>query len=77
MIEKGADIEAKNHKGMTSLMLAARLSQHPEMVQLLIDQGADVNARCNDGKKAIDYAKGNENLKDTAAYQQLLEMSKE
>jgi ankyrin repeat protein len=57
-------------------MLAARLSQHPEMVQLLIDQGADVNARCKDGNKAIDYAKENEDLKDTAVYQRLLELSK-
>jgi serine/threonine-protein phosphatase 6 regulatory ankyrin repeat subunit A/serine/threonine-protein phosphatase 6 regulatory ankyrin repeat subunit B len=77
LIDHRANLEAENNDGRTALMLAARLSQHPEMVQLLIDQGADVNARCNDGKKAIDYAKGNENLKDTAAYQQLLEMSKE
>lgn len=76
LIDHRANLEAENNDGRTALMLAARLSQHPEMVQLLIDQGADVNARCKDGNKAIDYAKENEDLKDTAVYQRLLELSK-
>jgi len=41
--------------GMTALMFAARDST-PEMVQLLLDYGADKNIKSNDGKTAYDYA---------------------
>ena len=41
--------------GMTALMFAARDST-PEMVQLLLDYGADKNIKSTDGKTAYDYA---------------------
>ena len=41
--------------GMTALMFAARDSI-PEMVQLLLDYGADKNIKSTDGKTAYDYA---------------------
>lgn len=40
---------------MTALMFAARDST-PEMVQLLLDYGADKSMKCSDGKTAYDYA---------------------
>ena len=40
---------------MTALMFAARDST-PEMVQLLLDCGADKNIVSSDGKTALDYA---------------------
>lgn len=41
--------------GMTALMFAARDSA-PEMVQLLLDYGADKSIKSTDGKTAYDYA---------------------
>lgn len=41
--------------GITALMFAARDST-PEMVQLLLDYGADKNIKSTDGKTAYDYA---------------------
>ena len=41
--------------GMTALMFAARDSA-PEMVQLLLDYGADKSIKSSDGKTAYDYA---------------------
>lgn len=41
--------------GMTALMFAARDST-PEMVQLLLDYGADKSIKSTDGKTAYDYA---------------------
>ena len=55
----------------------AAASTTPEIVTLLLEKGASALARDYDGYQAIDYAKENEDLKDTAVYQQLLEMSKE
>lgn len=39
----------------TALIFAA-MSSTPEMVQLLLDYGADKNIKCSDGKTAYDYA---------------------
>ena len=41
--------------GMTALMVAARNST-AEMVELLLDYGADKSMKCPDGKTAYDYA---------------------
>ena len=49
-------------------MLAAVFSSTPEIVQLLIDKGANALTKCKAGKKAIDYAKENEKLVGTQAY---------
>ena len=49
-------------------MFAVALSSTPEIVQLLIDKGANALAKCKAGKKAIDYAKENEKLVGTQAY---------
>ena len=43
-LERGADLSAINDDGMTPLHLAAKYSG-PEIVELLLDHGAEVNAR--------------------------------
>ena len=43
-LERGADLSVINDDGMTPLHLAAKYSS-PEIVELLLDYGADVNAR--------------------------------
>ena len=44
----GADIEAQDNDGLTSLMRASA-NGHIEIAQLLIDNGANINAKDNDG----------------------------
>ncbi len=68
LIDNKAEIEARNNNSWTPLMFAAGFSSTPEIVQMLIDKGANALAKCKAGKKAIDYAKENEKLVGTQAY---------
>ena len=52
LIEKGADIDAKDKTGSTALMWAAR-DNSLEMVKLLIEKGADVMLENNEGNTAL------------------------
>ena len=52
--EKCCDVN-DNSVGRTALMFAARDST-PEMIQLLLDYGADKDCKSNEGKTAYDYA---------------------
>jgi len=52
LIDKGADVKAKNTDGNTALHTAAFFCK-PKMVALLIENGADVNAKNSDGETAL------------------------
>ena len=52
LVEKGADVDARDDTGVTALMNAA-WDQRLELVEFLIEKGADVNARDQDGKTAL------------------------
>ena len=56
-LERGADVNARDPKGRSVLMMLA-ISERvtPEMVQALIDRGADVHAKSPQGLNALDYA---------------------
>lgn len=57
LIEAGADVNAKEGtESFTPLMTAAALGQ-PEIVQLLLDNGADKTVADDDNDKAIDHAR--------------------
>ena len=71
LLEKGAELEARDTDGWTPLMFAAAASSTPEIVALLIEKGADALAKDKEGKKAIDHAQENEKLKGTPAYWKL------
>ena len=71
LLEKGAELDARNTGGWTPLMVAAGNSSTPEIVQLLLEKGADALAKDKEGKKAIDHAQKNEKLKGTPAYWKL------
>lgn len=51
LLNRGADVNARDDRGRTALMVAAGLSD-PGMVRLLLSKGADVSARGNDGYTA-------------------------
>ena len=60
MIETyGYDVNDKNDKGQTTLIFAverATTADSCEMISLLIDKGADLNVKDDDGHTAYDYA---------------------
>lgn len=54
-LEYGADPNERVN-GRTLLMYAARYNK-TDIMELLIQNGADLNAKCSQGKTALDYAK--------------------
>ena len=44
LIDRGADVNARNEHGQTPLHLAAYRSEDPEIFALLLDSGADIEA---------------------------------
>ncbi len=65
-IEKGADLNARNHFGETPLFYAARFGNR-ELIGLLIRHGADIHAMADDGRNVLHAAvlnqdKGNADL---------------
>jgi ankyrin repeat protein len=57
LIERGADVNAVNSRGMTAMHYAARTGDDPA-VQLLADHGAKLNARDRLGRTPTDMANG-------------------
>jgi ankyrin repeat protein len=50
LLEKGADVNAKNGFGETPLHCACKQGHEENVVSLLLENGAEVNAQGNDGK---------------------------
>lgn len=48
LLDHGADLEEPNDEGYTPLMEASREGHH-YVVELLLDRGANVNAKIDDG----------------------------
>ena len=58
LLKAGANVNAKDVRGMTPLMLAvATDSPDPRIVRLLLDRGADTEVKSTDGERALDWAK--------------------
>jgi ankyrin repeat protein len=58
LIKAGANVNAKDVRGMTPLMFAvATDSPDPRIVRLLLDHGADTAVKSTDGERALDWAK--------------------
>ena len=55
LLEKGAEIEAKDNDGNTPLH-SASIREHLEVVKLLLEKGADVNAKSNAGQTPLHSA---------------------
>ncbi len=53
------DVNARNISGWTPLMVASMYNSNKEVVQMLIDNGADVNARDEVGNTALEEASRN------------------
>uniref|UniRef100_UPI0026312A47 ankyrin repeat domain-containing protein n=1 Tax=uncultured Brachyspira sp. TaxID=221953 RepID=UPI0026312A47 len=61
LLDKCADINAKDNDGKTALMLASS-NGDLEVVKLLIDKGADVNAKDDYNRTALMLASYNGHL---------------
>jgi len=58
LIDAGAQVNARDIRDMTPLMLAVSSeTQDPEVVRLLLQKGADVKAKSNLGETALDWAR--------------------
>lgn len=55
LVERGADVNAKDGDGMTPLIKAASAG-HPDLVRLLLAKGADMNVTDSSGRSAWTYA---------------------
>jgi len=55
LVDRGANVQAKNMHNWTPLMMAAT-SSRPEIAHLLIEKGADLQARDDAGRTALDWA---------------------
>ncbi|KAA0166638.1 hypothetical protein FNF27_07469 [Cafeteria roenbergensis] len=52
LLDRGADVEAREEDGWTAVMVAAS-NGHESTVELLLDRGADVTATNADGETAL------------------------
>ena len=63
----GANVNAKTETDFGSTLLhGAAIGEHKEIIELLIDNGADVNAKTNDGRTPLDGAMRFYNHPETA-----------
>jgi len=58
MVERGADVNARNDAGQTPLMVAATQSGSEKLIEQLVFQGADIRARDKNGMTALMHAAG-------------------
>eukprot|EP00123_Amoebidium_parasiticum_P016435 comp23428_c1_seq1/m.38992 comp23428_c1_seq1/g.38992 ORF comp23428_c1_seq1/g.38992 comp23428_c1_seq1/m.38992 type:complete len:373 (-) comp23428_c1_seq1:85-1203(-) len=58
LLEAGADPRAQSHGGLTPLHTAAMGDKTDQIVQILMEKGADVDMKTNSGLKARDVARG-------------------
>ncbi len=59
-MEAGADVNARDYFGKTSLIMAARESEGTTLLAYLLSRGAQIDAVDNDGDPAIAWAASRE-----------------
>lgn len=72
LISAGARVdEILGKNSLTALMLAARNSKDPGVLNVLLDAGADTSIKNKQGKTALDFARENENIKNSDVLKRL------
>ena len=76
LLNAGANASEQDMNGCTPLMWAAshggERENKPEIIAAMLNAGADPNIKDRDGRRAADYAKGDEEFKSTEVYKKLL-----
>ena len=79
LLDAGADVNVKDVRGMTPLMLAAATDrQNPEILRMLLAKGADVKVKSTAGETALDWARkmGNASVIDMLKHAGAVESQK-
>src|SRR5438046_687427 len=63
LLARHANVNARDKMGYTALIYACEDKGSPEMVQMLLDAGADVNMKAQDGRTALKYARSWDNAR--------------
>ena len=72
LLEAGADVNARQDSGENPLWMAcATAQQNPEIILLLLQAGADPDGKNMIGERPLDFARKNEALQGTAAFEAL------
>ena len=75
-ITNGANVNAANSKGRTALMLAVLKNPHYEVIDLLLDSGANPSVKSKKGVTALGYAPHNPHLHGTKTLARLQALGK-
>ncbi|HKP37790.1 MAG TPA: ankyrin repeat domain-containing protein [Pyrinomonadaceae bacterium] len=70
LLKRGANVNATDYRGYSALMVAEACTTRPgrpELVELLIANGAEVNLQARDGSSAIMYAAKNSDIQAVKA----------
>lgn len=71
MVERGADVNARNVAGLTPLMVAAKQGRSEKLIELLVFLGADLRARDLSGMTALMHAAAKGELENAELLLQL------
>lgn len=71
LIDGGSNVNARSVGGTTPLIGAATKNTNPEVLLILLKNGANSGIKDRAGKTAFDYAKENEFIKDSVAFFEL------
>ena len=70
-LSAGRDPNEQDPKGLTALHWAARKTSDPAVIEVLMEAGANPRSSSIAGRTPWDYARRNDRIKGSAAYQQL------
>ena len=73
LIASGAEVNQKNFRGATALMVAAGAGT-PSVVRYLLEKGADVNARDQEGNSVLTYAEERRELSDPSRRKEIIQV---
>ena len=73
LIASGAEVNQKNFRGATALMVAAGAGT-PSVVRYLLEKGADVNARDREGNTVLTYAEERRELFDPSRRREIIQV---
>jgi ankyrin repeat protein len=71
-LEIDPDFEVRDHQGKTPLFIAATETKDPQLVQFLLNLGANPKVKTNDGLSLLDAVKQNSKTEQTAVILNLL-----